>query len=217
MRFLIAAAVVTCSCLGTAHGASAAKTLCGQKVHEKFDETRIYSRDFIAACQPGGTCRIVTYRLENSAPLGFSHHLAFARRATDDRWHVETVSVLDLADMNAGFKMIVDRNPAMEIDTGQVTAPVSVNEYVFSQNVSDEILAAAKPGNVIRWEYTTNDGELREAGFSLIGLSNALKWAECAQKSMASGKSDPATGNDETVEFSQPEPDVPISPDDSKD
>lgn len=189
-----------------------AEQLCDQKVHQKFEETRIYSRSFIATCRPGSLCRIVTHKLDKRAPLGFSHTLAFQRNEANAKWHLMLVDVLELADVDAGFSMAVDKKPALEISNGSITAPVSVNEYQIGEDLSDKLLTRSKPGDNINWRYTTQDGKPHNVRFSLAGLTKALKWAECAQVKLAAGKSGPPAQGDAKPEYSDPEPDVPVDP-----
>ncbi len=189
-----------------------AEQLCNHEVHEKFDETRVYSRSFIATCKPGSYCRVVTHRLDKSAPLGFSHTLAFQRADTTSQWHILLVDVLELADTQAGFALTIDKNPALNVSGQAITTPVSVNEYAIEDVLSGKALAEAKPGDTIRWSYTQQGGETSDVRFSLSGLTNALEWAECAQAKLASGKSSPPEPGDEKPEYSPPEPDVPVDP-----
>jgi hypothetical protein len=203
-----ALAVAICSVSAGAH----AETVCKREIHKKFDETRIYSRAFIAACKPGARCRIVTHRLSSDAPLGFSHTFAFQRANPQSKWQVMLVDVLDLANTQAGFELTVDKNPAMKIVPEHVSAPVSVNEYALNAGLTDLILTEAKPGDSIRWSYVTVSGEQQSVAFSLSGLTNGLEWAECAQALLVSGKSDPTLPAEEKPEYSPPEKGVPVDP-----
>jgi hypothetical protein len=189
-----------------------ASELCGYDVHQKFEETRIYSRDYIAACKPGDRCRLVTYRMDDGAPLGFSHSMALQRDAMDGKWQFMMVDVYELADTSAGFDVSVDKNKPFPVETVQISTPSAINEYLVNGDLSDEILAQAKPGNRIRWAYKTKTGETREIWFSLIGLTAALEWADCAQAELAAGKSAPPDVEEKEPEYSPPEPDVPIDP-----
>lgn len=189
-----------------------AEQLCNQRVHQKFDETRIYSRSFIASCKPGAQCRVVTHRLDKKAPLGFSHTLAFQRADPKSEWQILLVDVLELADTEAGFALQIDKNPALAVSNAAITTPVSVNEYAIDTGLSDKALAEAKPGDNIGWSYTLKSGETSKVRFSLSGLTKAVDWAECAQAKLASGKSGPPKPGDEKPEFSPPEPDVPVDP-----
>ena len=189
-----------------------AEQLCNQQVHQKFDETRIYSRSFIATCKPGAQCRVVTHRLDKKAPLGFSHTLAFQRSDPTSKWQVLLVDVLELADTSAGFELRVDNKPALKVAGEAITTPVSINEYAVDADLSDKALAAAKPGDNISWSYTPNAGETTKVRFSLSGLTKAVEWAECAQVKLASGKSGPPKPGDNKPEYSPPEPDVPVDP-----
>ena len=189
-----------------------AEQLCNQKVHQKFDETRIYARSFIATCKPGSQCRIVTHKLDKSAPLGFSHTLAFQRADLKSQWRILLLDVLELADTQAGFALIIDKNPALKISSQSITTPVSVNEYALEEVLSATALTEAKPGDNISWSYTIEGGETSNVRFSLSGLTKALEWAECAQAKLASGKSGPPKPGGEKPEYSPPEPDVPVDP-----
>ena len=189
-----------------------AEQLCNQQVHEKFDETRIYSRSFIASCKPGSHCRVVTHRLDKRAPLGFSHTLAFQRADPQSKWQILLVDVLELADTKTGFALTIDKNPVLDISSQAITTPVSVNEYAIEPVVSDKALSEAKPGDNISWSYTLQAGETSKVRFSLSGLTKALEWAECAQAKLASGKSSPPKPGGEKPEYSPPEPDVPVDP-----
>ncbi|MEP6336963.1 MAG: hypothetical protein ABJ176_16980, partial [Anderseniella sp.] len=131
-----------------------AEQLCNQQVHQKFDETRIYSRSFIATCKPGSVCRLVTHRLDKKAPLGFSHTLTFQRADPQSNWQVLLVDVLGLADTQAGFALTVDKNTALNTSGQTITTPVSVNEYALDEAVSGKALDEAKPGDNISWSYT---------------------------------------------------------------
>jgi len=189
-----------------------AEQLCNQQVHQKFDETRIYSRNFIATCKPGSVCRLVTHRLDKKAPLGFSHTLTFQRADPQSNWQVLLVDVLGLADTQAGFELTVDKNTALNASGQTIATPVSVNEYALDEAVSGKALSEAKPGDNISWSYTAKGGEASNVRFSLAGLTKALEWAECAQVKLASGKSSPPKPGDEKPEYSPPEPDVPVDP-----
>lgn len=189
-----------------------AEQLCNQEVHQKFDETRIYSRSFIVSCKPGSRCRAVTHRLDKRAPLGFSHTLAFQRASAKAKWQILLVDVLEQADTKAGFTLTVDKNPALKVSSQAITAPVAVNEYAVDEMLSGTALALAKPGDIISWSYAAKGEEPRDIRFSLSGLTNAIEWAECAQAQLASGKSGPPTPEDEKPEYSPAEPDVPVDP-----
>lgn len=189
-----------------------AEQLCNQQVHEKFDETRIYSRSFIASCKPGSLCRVVTHRLDKTAPLGFSHTLTFQRADPQSGWQILLVDVLKLADTQAEFALTVDKNPALKVSSQSISTPVSVNEYAVDEVLSGKALSEAKPGDNISWSYTLQGGETSNVRFSLSGLTKALDWAECAQAKLASGKSSPPEPGSEKPEYSPPEPDVPVDP-----
>ncbi|MEO1161517.1 MAG: hypothetical protein AAFW74_13890 [Pseudomonadota bacterium] len=181
-------------------------------MHQKFDETRIYSRSFIASCKPGSHCRVVTHKLDKRAPLGFSHTLAFQRADPSSKWQILLVDVLELADTMAGFSLAIDKNPALKVSGQAITTPISVNEYAIEAALSEKALAEAKPGDNINWSYTLKAGEAGNARFSLAGLTKALEWAECAQAKLSSGKSSPPKPGGEKPEYSPPEPDVPVDP-----
>lgn len=198
--------------LSLAGTSAQAEQLCNQKVHEKFDETRIYSRSFIATCKPGSQCRVVTHKLNKSAPLGFSHTLTFQRADPQSNWQILLVDVLELADIQAGFALAIDKNTALKVSGQSITTPVSVNEYALDEMLSGKALSEAKPGDNISWSYTLQGGETSKIRFSLSGLTKALDWAECAQAKLASGKSSPPEPGSEKPEFSPPEPDVPVDP-----
>ncbi len=202
------AVIILCST-----GASAAALeVCGQAAFQKFNDTRIYSKAFISSCEPGARCRVVTHRLDQAAPLGFSHTFAFQRNTPQSKWQVMLVDVLELADTQAGLALKIDNNAAIQVPANLVSTPGAVNEYALDASITDMILAEAKPGNQISWNYNTRDGEQRNIAFSLIGLSDALVWAECAQQLLVSGKSDPAAIEANKPEFSPPEPGVPVDP-----
>lgn len=189
-----------------------AEQLCNLQVHQKFDETRIYSRSFIATCKPGSQCRVVTHKLDKRAPLGFSHTLAFQRADPRSKWQILLVDVLDRADTQAGFALTIDKKPALSVTSQAITSPISVNEYAVDEVLSGTALTAAKPGDNLSWNYTSQGGETNNVRFSLSGLTKALEWAECAQAKLASGKSNPPKAGGEKPEYSPPEPDVPVDP-----
>jgi hypothetical protein len=208
MRFLV------CAVAGLSLTAVPARAsdLCGYYVLQKFEETRIYSRDYIAACKPGDRCRVVTYRMDGDAPLGISHSMALQRDTVDGKWQFMMVDVYEMADTSAGFDLAVDKNDPLSVETVQISTPAATNEYLVNGELSDEILAQAKPGNRLRWTYKTKAGETREIWFSLIGLTAALEWADCAQAELAAGKSAPPDVEEKEPEYSPPEPDVPVDP-----
>ncbi len=200
------------ACIFSMSPGAQAEQLCNQQVHQKFDETRIYARSFIATCKPGAQCRLVTHRLDKKAPLGFSHTLAFQRADPASKWQVLLVNVLELADTTAGFELKIDNKPALKIAGEAITTPISVNEYAVDADLSSTALTEAKPGDNISWSYTLKRGEPSKVRFSLSGLTKALEWAECAQAKLASGKSSPPKPGGEQPEYSPPEPDVPVDP-----
>jgi hypothetical protein len=218
-RQTVRTAVVMAMLAGTgASPVAGAEPVCGASVHHAFSGVRTFSRDYSATCQPGSACAVLTHMLNSEAPLGFSHVFGFRRESGDSRWRAVLLDKLEHTNPASGMVVRVDDGEPVNIPAAMITASEDGNAFTFDAQVTELILAAAKPGNRLSVSYTATNGESLSASFSLIGLTNALEWSACAQGILVSGKSDAGPRqSDEDEEFSGPEPGVPIAPDDSQD
>ncbi len=194
-----------------------AAQVCGQNAQIARGNVKFHSRDFTATCQPGGACAVITHHLDHVAPLGFSHLFGFRRETPDGRWQAVLVDELSAADISAGFSFVVDQNKPAPVSSNLVAgAGEKPYGYYLDAGLTELVLAETKPANRIEWRYNSASGEARTASFSLIGLTDALAWANCAQAELASGKTDAAAPEEEEPEYSGAEEGVPVSPDGSE-
>ena len=203
--------------IGALPTAGAAAEVCGQAVQLAKSNVKFHSRDFTATCQPGGACTVITHHLDSDAPLGFSHLFGFRRETSDGRWQAVLVDEMTAADIATGFSFVVDQNKPAPVASNLVAgAGEKPYGYYLDAGLTELVLAEAKPANRIEWRYRSAAGETRAASFSLIGLTDALAWANCAQGELASGKTDAVQPDDEQPEYSGAEEGVPVSPEGSE-
>ncbi len=190
-----------------------AETICAREVVRTFNEVRIYSREFTAACRLGAECSITTHQRDDSATLGFSHSVSFVRADPDAAWRLVLVDETDALDVAQPVTLDIDDNASITAPAGSMTGDLQARRYELVEPDSAAVLEQAKPGNVMKISYRTPTGADRSATVSLIGLGDALTWTSCAQGELKSGKADAAMPGAGQPEFSGPEPGVPIDPD----
>lgn len=200
-------------CVMLLSSAAGAATVCGQGAVRTFSDVRFYSKDFTAACRPGGACTIITHHLDSDAPLGFSHLFGFRRETADGRWQAVLVDEVQQVDPASGMSFAVDTNKPADVAANLVTKAASEPPaYFMDAGLTELVMADAKPGDRIEWRFKTPAGEDEAVSFSLIGLTDALEWADCAQAELVSAKADPAEVDQEEPEYSGPEEGVPVDP-----
>lgn len=214
---ILRAIIVSAGIAGILPPPASAETLCNASVQQTMAGVRTFARDFSATCRPGGACAVVTHMLNPEAPLGFSHVFGFRRETADERWRVMLLDEMQQTNAAAGMELRVDDGKPMKVPAELIGSSDAGNVFTFDSQLTELILAEAKPGNQLFISYTTTSGESLSAAFSLIGLTDALAWSTCAQGQLVSGKSDAAVPSAEDEEYSGPEPGVPISPDESQD
>ena len=190
-----------------------AETICGRDAVRTFNDVRIFSREFTASCRPGAECRITTHHRDDTAIFGFSHSVSFERAGSEAAWRVVLASEADALDVTQPASVRIDDNAPIPVAVGTITTEQPDRRFTMAEAVSAQVLDEARPGNAMSIAYKTPAGDDRMAKFSLIGLSDALRWADCAQGELKSGKADAAVPNASEPEFSGPEPGVPIDPD----
>jgi len=165
-----------------------AKTLCGEKTHKKFGETRIYAKDYIGTCRPDGSCAAVTYKMnagtkKADAPLGWDHRLTITRAAHDAPWAIILTAVSVVPDISEGISMEIDHDGAEAVPYEFLRPEQAVNEMSIDTKLSDIFIAKFKAGNNVAWGYTVKgSGDKVGTVFSLRGLTRTMKWLACAQK-----------------------------------
>ena len=172
----------------TLPAATQAKTLCGEKTHSKYGETRIFAKNYIGTCRPDGSCAAVTYKMNPStnkseAPLDWDHRLAITRQTADAPWKIVLTAVTVVPDISEGIDMIIDRDGGNKVPFEFLQPEQAINELSIDTKLSDVFLEKFKAGSNARWIYTVkSDGTKNNTLFSLVGLTRAMKWIECAQK-----------------------------------
>ncbi len=173
---------------GTIISAQAA-TVCGEKTHKKFGETRIYSRDYIATCRHDGSCAAVAYKLnpdtkKADAPLGWDHRMTISRFSKTGPWKITFTAVTAIPDVSEGIRIAVDKDGGNKVVSEFLRREKAVNDISVDTKLSDIFLNKFKKGSKVRWTYSIKNGETTKTGateFSLLGLNKAMKWADCAQ------------------------------------
>lgn len=164
-----------------------AKTVCGQKTHTKYGETRIFAKSYIATCRADGSCAAVTYQMnagtkKADAPLGWDHRMSISRASPAAPWEITLTAVTVVPDISEGIDMKIDRDGGNKVPYEFLRAGSAVNELRIDTKLTDIFLAKFKPGNKVRWDYSVKkDGAPSTTLFSLIGLTKAMKWIDCAQ------------------------------------
>ena len=194
--------------------AQAATPVCERTVQYAVSDVKFHSRDFTATCRPGGACTIITHHMDSDAPLGFSHLFGFRRETADGRWQAVLVDETGEVDTAISLSFQVDGNAPATVAANMVTQAEGLPPaYYMDTGLTELVLADSRPGNRIEWRYRTTQGSERVAAFSLVGLTDALEWSDCAQAELVSAKTDPAAADPEQPEYSGPEPGVPFDPD----
>lgn len=170
-------------------------TVCSEKTHTKYGETRIYSKNYIATCRPDGSCAAVTYKMnpytkKADAPLGWDHRMSISRFRKDDPWKITFTGVVNFPAMSEGFDFEVDLKGNHKVVSEFLRQEQSINEISIDTKLSDIFLKKFKKGSNVRWIYSVkgNDGKVdTDKGrdntlFSLAGLTKAMRWADCAQR-----------------------------------
>ncbi len=209
---------LSCTCMAMAMSVSGGSVLaggpvCGRTVQYAVSDVKFHSRDFTATCRPGGACTIITHHLDGDAPLGFSHLFGFRRETADGRWQAVLVDETGEVDTATSLSFRVDGNAPAMVAANMVTQADGLPPaYYMDTGLTELVLVEARPGNRIEWRYQTTQGSERVAAFSLIGLTDALEWSDCAQAELLSASTDPASIEAEEPEYSGPEPGVPVDP-----
>jgi len=165
-----------------------AKTMCGEKTHMKFGETRIYARNYIGTCRPDGSCAAVTYKLnagtkKRDAPLGWDHRLTITRKTSDAPWRIVLTAVSVIPDISEGISMKTDSDDADAVPYEFLRPEQAINELSIDTKLSDIFITKFKAGNNVRWSYTVkNSGDKASTVFSLVGLTRTMKWLGCMEK-----------------------------------
>ena len=172
-----------------------AATICGEKTHTKYGETRIYSKKYIATCRPDGSCAAVTYMMNSytkkqDAPLGWDHRMSISRFSKGGPWEITFTAVTVVPALSEGFDLEVDLGGNHKVVSEFLRQKKAVNEISIDTKLSDIFLKKFKKGSNVRWIYSIKgkDGKVDDSTgrgntlFSLVGLTKALKWADCAQR-----------------------------------
>ncbi len=183
-------AAIASSILLSSSIAAHAGTVCSEKTHTKYGETRIYSKDYIATCRPNGSCAAVTYKmnkgtLEKDAPLGWDHRMSISRFSKGGPWEITFTAVTVVPDLSQGIRVVVDKKYRHKVISAFLRQKQTVNEVSIDTKLSDIFLKKFKKGSNVSWTYSTKGSDGAGDGattFSLVGLSKALKWADCAQR-----------------------------------
>ncbi len=183
--YFTAACIVSMTILPiTAH----AKSQCGEKTHKKFGETRIFAKNYIGTCRPDGSCAAVTYTMnphtkKSDAPLGWDHRMAIARQTTKSPWKIILTAVTVVPDISEGIDMEIDRDGGNKVPFEFLRPEQAINELSIDTKLTDTFLEKFNPGSNVRWIYSVKGGGAQgNTLFSLIGLTRAMKWINCAQK-----------------------------------
>jgi len=168
--------------------ATLAKPQCGEKTHSKFGETRIFAKSYIGTCRPDGSCAAVTYTMnpgtqKSDAPLGWDHRMAIERKAPDAPWKIVLTAVTVVPDISEGIDMEIDRDGGNKVPYEFLRPEQAINELSIDTKLTDTFLKKFKPGNNVRWAYSVKGGGAQSNTlFSLVGLTQAMKWIDCAQE-----------------------------------
>jgi len=166
-----------------------ASTICGEKTHQKFGETRIYSRDYIASCRHDGSCAVVTTTMNSGtkkadAPLGWDHRMSISHFSKNGPWKITLRTVAVMPDLSQGIRIAVDQENGNKIVSEFLRQEKASNDISIDTKLSDIFLNKFKKASKVRWTYSVKGRETNKTNttvFSLLGLNKAMKWAECAQ------------------------------------
>lgn len=167
--------------LGSALPALAGGKVCGTTIHKKFGETRAKFGSAIASLKPDGSGHVVVYRIDKSAPLGWSHALRVFKADRASQWQVQLTAVQPDAVADQGFVIAIDETRTVGVGVGQIGKTISVNEWTleFGATEINGLVFDMIKGARLSWRYRTPDQQEFEAAFSLDGFAKAIQFVNC--------------------------------------
>ncbi len=161
----------------------------------KFDETREYFRDWLAACRNDGTgyCSALAYVPDPQGPGGIAAQLRVARPRPGAEPEIVFTPVERLADVSRPMTVRVDDNPEIRLAPGTGFARAGgLNDYgIVDPAVVAVLIPQMKDGLGMTVDYMDEGGETARFAFSLMGLTGALRFIDGAQA--RAGEAAPAT------------------------
>lgn len=182
MRHLKTAALSLALVAATSLAAEAAGR-CGARSWTESGEKRAYVGRYLTVCDSNKSCKAVTYVKDTTAPLQWSHRLAFLKATADAPWIIELTAVQPMMDASEGFDFVVDNHLPVRVPPEVITTPGAINDYRLNADLTGPLLEDLGPGANADWRYKAA-GTKAEASavLSLRGLRRAIRWVECMQK-----------------------------------
>ena len=182
MRYFTAAALSVAILAAGAASADAARR-CGARIWTESGEQRAFVGKYLAACDSNKSCKAVTYVKDATAPLEWSHRLAFLKAGADAPWIIELTAVQPMMDASEGFDFVVDNHLPVRVPPEVITTPGAINDYRLNGDLTAPLLKDFGPGANADWRYkATGTKAGTSAVLSLRGLKRAIRWVECMQK-----------------------------------
>lgn len=170
--------VLTAALMASAGAASAAQQ-CGATVHTRFDETRAYFQNSLAACRPNGYCSVVLALTPPDAPNEYAQTLRIARPTPGAPHEVSLVSVVPSATTDGEPMSVSFGRRPIDLVGKTEFRDNTVNEFhVTDRATIDAIVSGARRSNGMRWTYQSETGPA-DAWFALGGVIRALAWIDC--------------------------------------
>jgi uncharacterized membrane protein len=188
----------------------AAEAAAAAAVHGRFGETRAFFRDWLAACRNdgSGTCSAVTYVRDPERPGEFAAQLRVARPRPGTDFEIVFTPSVRFTDLTRPMTLRVDDTPAIELAPGSGFGRAGgLNDYgIVDPAIVDALIPRMKYGARLRVDTVDEAGQLARFQFSLMGLTDALRFIDDqrARNAEATPASDPEAlrhddGGPETV------------------
>lgn len=160
--------------------AAAAGEICGAATHKRYDETRAFFQDSLAACRPDQYCSVVVAILAPGDDVAYRQQLRIARPLPQTPYRVILTAVLPMAEGDGNPMTVKLGRSTIDISKKQQTEGNVVNEYVINdQALADSLVAKIKASKNLTWRYQGEGGTIADASFPLRGVSAALAWIDC--------------------------------------
>lgn len=159
---------------------AAAGEICGATTHIRYEETRAFFQDSLAACRPDQFCSVVVDILAPGEDVAFRQELRIARPTPQAPYRVSLTAVLPMAEGDGNPMTVKLGRSTIDISKKQQTEGNVVNEYVINdQGLTDSLVTKIKASKNLNWRYRGEGGTIADANFPLRGVSAALVWIDC--------------------------------------
>ncbi len=154
-----------------------AEEMCGLETSSDGLRAAAKAGGFSSMCLALEGCAIY------SAETG-GHRLQLSRENARGVWIV-LLSLPGGADVSEGVELIAGTGEPMRVPPEFLDERADGRAIAISAKLTDVVLEELRKAGTLRWRYVLKNGKQMEAVIPLAGLSEMLKWAGCAEKTLA--------------------------------